>query len=93
MTRVKFWLNCVACKGRLTVNDARDPRASARHRRWRRRNGKKHRRNTETRRIAIAGHQIDSRELFVDTREVTILHGVDVYRLRLTAQNKLILTK
>jgi hemin uptake protein HemP len=49
--------------------------------------------NTETRRIAIAGHQIDSRELFVDTREVTILHGVDVYRLRLTAQNKLILTK
>ena len=38
-------------------------------------------------------HRIDSRELFVGTREITIAHGNDIYRLRLTAQNKLILTK
>jgi len=29
----------------------------------------------------------------VDTREITIRHGNDAYHLRLTAQNKLILTK
>ncbi len=38
-------------------------------------------------------NRLDSRELFVETREITITHGADVYRLRLTAQNKLILTK
>jgi hemin uptake protein HemP len=43
--------------------------------------------------VAMIGHRIDSRDLFVATREVTIAHGGDVYRLRLTAQNKLILTK
>jgi hemin uptake protein HemP len=43
--------------------------------------------------IAVVNHRIDSRDLFVATREVTIAHGADVYRLRLTAQNKLILTK
>lgn len=43
--------------------------------------------------VAIVDHRIDSRDLFVATREVTIAHGDDVYRLRLTAQNKLILTK
>lgn len=36
---------------------------------------------------------VDSRDLFVGTREITIVHGDDHYRLRLTAQNKLILTK
>ena len=30
---------------------------------------------------------------FIGTREVIILHGGDAYRLRLTGQNKLILTK
>jgi hemin uptake protein HemP len=30
---------------------------------------------------------------FVGTREIMILHGGDAYHLRLTAQNKLILTK
>jgi hemin uptake protein HemP len=45
------------------------------------------------RRVAVADHQIDSRDLFIGTREITIAHGADVYRLRLTAQNKLILTK
>jgi hemin uptake protein HemP len=29
----------------------------------------------------------------VGTREITIRHGNDAYHLRLTAQNKLILTK
>jgi hemin uptake protein HemP len=38
-------------------------------------------------------NRVDSRELFVATREIMIAHGGDVYRLRLTAQNKLILTK
>ena len=45
------------------------------------------------RNIAMIGHQIDSRDLFTSGREITIAHGHDVYRLRLTAQNKLILTK
>ena len=40
----------------------------------------------------IEGH-IDSRDLFVGTREIIIGHGDNRYRLRLTAQNKLILTK
>jgi hemin uptake protein HemP len=43
--------------------------------------------------VAVVDHQIDSRDLFVATREITIAHGEDIYRLRLTAQNKLILTK
>ena len=43
--------------------------------------------------ISIAGQKIDSRDLFIGTREVLIHHGSEVYRLRLTAQNKLILTK
>lgn len=43
--------------------------------------------------ISVAGHKIDSRDLFIGTREVIIHHGAEVYRLRLTGQNKLILTK
>lgn len=43
--------------------------------------------------VALIDHRLDSRDLFASTREVTIAHGGDVYRLRLTAQNKLILTK
>ena len=49
--------------------------------------------SVETRKINVIGDRIDSRELFINTRELTIAHGPDVYRLRLTAQNKLILTK
>jgi hemin uptake protein HemP len=45
------------------------------------------------RRIALHENRMDSRELFVGTREITIVHGEETYRLRLTAQNKLILTK
>ena len=43
--------------------------------------------------IPVTGNKIDSRDLFVGTREVTIHHGAEIYRLRLTGQNKLILTK
>lgn len=45
------------------------------------------------RRISILDNRMNSQELFSGTREITIAHGADVYRLRLTAQNKLILTK
>lgn len=45
------------------------------------------------RRISLSANCIDSRDLFIGTREITIAHAGDVYRLRLTAQNKLILTK
>jgi hemin uptake protein HemP len=43
--------------------------------------------------IRVIENRVDSRELFVATREIMIAHGGDIYRLRLTAQNKLILTK
>jgi hemin uptake protein HemP len=45
------------------------------------------------RHLTVAGNRIQSRDLFVGTREIIILHGADAYHLRLTAQNKLILTK
>ena len=45
------------------------------------------------RRIRVIENRLDSRELFGETREIMIGHGGDVYRLRLTALNKLILTK
>ena len=41
----------------------------------------------------ISDGRIDSRDLFIGTREIIIGHGEERYRLRLTAQNKLILTK
>lgn len=43
--------------------------------------------------IAMRGGILDSKELFSDGREVIIAHGAENYRLRLTSQNKLILTK
>ena len=48
---------------------------------------------SNTRSLAISGNRIDSRELFATEREIIIAHGEDNYRLRLTSQNKLILTK
>ena len=36
---------------------------------------------------------LDSRALFTGSSEVVITHGFETYRLRLTRQNKLILTK
>lgn len=47
----------------------------------------------QSRAIAVTANRIDSGDLFVGTREITIGHGNEVYRLRLTSQNKLILTK
>jgi hemin uptake protein HemP len=41
----------------------------------------------------MSGNRLDSRELFLVEREIIIAHGEDTYRLRLTSQNKLILTK
>jgi hemin uptake protein HemP len=46
-----------------------------------------------TRHVTVTSDALDSRELFAGARELTITHGSDVYRLRLTSQNKLILTK
>lgn len=47
----------------------------------------------ELRQIAVSANRIDARELFQATREILIAHGDELYRLRLTSQNKLILTK
>ncbi|MES2751199.1 MAG: hemin uptake protein HemP [Pseudomonadota bacterium] len=43
--------------------------------------------------IRLSDNRLDSRDLFVASREIIISHGEETYRLRLTAQNKLILTK
>jgi hemin uptake protein HemP len=43
--------------------------------------------------LTMIGSRLDSRELFATEREIIIAHGEDSYRLRLTSQNKLILTK
>ncbi|HKA72459.1 MAG TPA: hemin uptake protein HemP [Xanthobacteraceae bacterium] len=43
--------------------------------------------------IPVVDDRIDSRDVFIGTREVIIRHGDETYRLRLTMQNKLILTK
>ena len=55
----------------------------------------KHAENSAPRRafVTMNGNRIDSRELFAAEREIIIAHGEDNYRLRLTSQNKLILTK
>jgi hemin uptake protein HemP len=45
------------------------------------------------RNVTVIGDRIDSRDLFAGVREIIIGHGSEMYRLRLTAQNKLILTK
>ncbi|GKQ55944.1 hemin uptake protein HemP [Bradyrhizobium sp. Ce-3] len=43
--------------------------------------------------LVMRGNRLDSRELFAAEREIIITHGDEQYRLRLTSQNKLILTK
>lgn len=45
------------------------------------------------RHISVQANRIDSSDLFESGREITIAHGHETYRLRLTSQNKLILTK
>jgi hemin uptake protein HemP len=49
--------------------------------------------DSSPRTVPLLDARLDSRDLFIGTREITIAHGTDIYRLRLTAQNKLILTK
>jgi hemin uptake protein HemP len=49
--------------------------------------------NAGIRKVVINGERLNSKELFADQRELLIVHGDDTYRLRLTFQNKLILTK
>ena len=46
-----------------------------------------------TRQINVVNFRIDSRDLFEQTQEVTIRHNNEDYRLRLTGNGKLILTK
>ena len=46
-----------------------------------------------SRNVVMRGNRLDSREIFQSVREIIISHGEESYRLRLTAQNKLILTK
>jgi hemin uptake protein HemP len=43
--------------------------------------------------IPMRENRIESSDLFVATKEILIQHGSETYRLRLTGQNKLILTK
>jgi hemin uptake protein HemP len=45
------------------------------------------------RRLTIVNNRMESRDLFIGTRDIVIGHGSDAYHLRLTAQNKLLLTK
>lgn len=46
-----------------------------------------------SRQINIIDAEINSQELFQTSRELLIRHGTELYRLRLTSLNKLILTK
>ncbi|MGQ3674559.1 hemin uptake protein HemP [Xanthobacter sp. TB0139] len=46
-----------------------------------------------SRTIPMVNARLDSRDLFATSRLITIAHGEQTYQLRLTAQNKLILTK
>jgi len=43
--------------------------------------------------VPVAPRILDSRDLLAGRKEILIRHGAEEYRLRLTAQNKLILTK
>ncbi len=45
------------------------------------------------RQVPMTGNRLNSADLFANGRELLINHGQDTYRLRLTSQNKLILTK
>jgi len=47
----------------------------------------------QTREVPVRSGEINSQDLFQSEREVRILHGDQTYRLRVTALNKLILTK
>ncbi len=46
-----------------------------------------------SRKVTVTDDRIDSHALFGAARQIAIEHGADTYILRLTSQNKLILTK
>lgn len=48
---------------------------------------------TEERKIACVGNRIESRALFLNQREIVIVHNDEEYRLSITGNQKLILTK
>lgn len=48
---------------------------------------------SEAHQTALVRPRLNSRDLFVASREIIIEHASDEYRLRLTSQGKLILTK
>jgi hemin uptake protein HemP len=45
------------------------------------------------RQVTMIDNCLESRDLFVGARDIVIRHESQTYHLRLTAQNKLILTK
>ncbi len=47
----------------------------------------------KNRSVSIDKNSVDIKELLCDRRELTIIHGEELYKLRLTVNNKLILTK
>ncbi|TNE39177.1 MAG: hemin uptake protein HemP [Alphaproteobacteria bacterium] len=50
-------------------------------------------RKSSTRVVTLADGKLQSSDLFRDGRELTIIHNGDEYKLRLTGNGKLILTK
>jgi hemin uptake protein HemP len=49
--------------------------------------------SSNTYQLTVIGHLVDSAALFGGKREIIIVHGREHYHLRITSQNKLILTK
>ncbi|WP_084264581.1 hemin uptake protein HemP [Sneathiella glossodoripedis] len=49
--------------------------------------------NRSIRSVSVVNNQIDSKELFECTRQLCILHNGSEYKLQLTGNGKLILTK
>ncbi len=47
----------------------------------------------KNRNVSIDKNTVDIKKLLCDSRELTITHGEEFYKLRLTVNNKLILTK
>jgi hemin uptake protein HemP len=49
--------------------------------------------SANTYQLTVIGHSVESGALFGGRREIIIVHGREHYHLRITSQNKLILTK
>jgi|UPI00068C022D hemin uptake protein HemP len=49
--------------------------------------------NDGKREVTLSNNKIESRELFLEMRELTIVHNNEEYKLRITGNSKLILTK